>query len=60
MSKAWDRGEPPGFWAIGSGECEPFRPAEPGGRGNSAVKPTFTDGRDFRISDGITERKRAD
>jgi catechol 2,3-dioxygenase-like lactoylglutathione lyase family enzyme len=40
--KLWEWGDPPGFGAVGSGECEIFLcHGGQGGRGNGGVKMTF-------------------
>ena len=62
MNRARDRADPPGFGAVGPGECEIFlRRRAQRGRGDGGVKATFgTDGHGFRISQGTAKEKRAD
>ena len=63
MNRARDRADPPGFGAVGPGECEifSFSACAQRGRGDGGVKATFgTDGHGFRISQGTAEKKRAD
>ena len=52
--KLWDWGDPPGFGAVGSGECEIFLcQGAQGGRGNGGVKSTFGEGGSETADKGV-------
>ena len=52
--KCWDWGDPPGFGAVGSGECEIFLCQDAqGGRGHGGVKATFGPGGDQTADKGV-------
>ena len=52
--KLWDWGDPPGFGAVGSGECEIFLCQDgQGGRGKGANASTFGPGGDETQDKGV-------
>lgn len=52
--KLWNWGDPPGFGAVGSGECEIFLcQGAQGGRGNGGVKSTFGEGGSETADKGV-------
>jgi catechol 2,3-dioxygenase-like lactoylglutathione lyase family enzyme len=52
--KCWDWGDPPGFGAVGSGECEIFLcQGAQGGRGNGGVQSTFGEGGSQTADKGV-------
>jgi catechol 2,3-dioxygenase-like lactoylglutathione lyase family enzyme len=52
--KLWDWGDPPGFGAVGSGECEIFLCQDgQGGRGHGGLKSTFGHDSDDAADKGV-------
>src|SRR5436309_1384978 len=52
--RLWDWGDPPGFGAVGSGNCEIFLcQGGQGGRGRSPIRETFGPGGDQTADKGV-------